>query len=182
MRDVELAAYLDRRLSGADRERAEAHLADCVECREELTQSYLLLRRVRRPRRLAIGGLAAATAATLLLVLRPGIMPWGSPADDSPLRADGDGAAIVAYGPIGETPASPVHFVWGAQLKTTTYRLTVTRTDGTTVWSRSTADTSMVLPDSIALRAGERYYWVADALLDDGATRSTGLREFRVAP
>jgi hypothetical protein len=182
MRDVEMAAYLDRRLSGTDRELAEAHLADCAECREELAQSYQLLKRLRRPRRLAMGGLVAAIAATLVLVVRPGIMPWGSPADDSPLRGNGDGAAIVAYGPIGETLAAPVQFVWGAESTAITYRLTVTSADGATIWSGSAADTTVVLPDSIALRAGERYRWVVDALLDDGATRSTGLREFRVAP
>lgn len=182
MKDVEMAAYLDRRLSGTDRELAEAHLADCAECREELAQSYLLLKRLRRPRRLAIGGLVAAIAATLLLILRPGIMPWASPADDFQLRGDGDGAAIVAYGPIGETQASPVQFVWGAESTAISYRLTLTSTDGTTIWSRSAADTTVALPDSIALLAGERYRWVVDALLEDGATRSTGLREFRVAP
>ena len=63
-----------------------------------------------------------------------------------------------------------------------TYRLTVTRGDGAAVWSYSGVDTVAALPDSIVLRPGQRYLWVADALLSDGTTRSTGLREFGRAP
>jgi len=59
-----------------------------------------------------------------------------------------------------------------------TYRFTVTGSDGVAVWFRSGTDTVITLPDSIVLRPGQTYLWVADALLADGATRSTGMREF----
>jgi hypothetical protein len=36
----------------------------------------------------------------------------------------------------------------------------------------------VILPASVTLRAGDRYFWVADAILEDGSSRSTGLREF----
>jgi hypothetical protein len=181
MNDLEIAEYLDRRMARADRERAEAHLAGCTECRQELTQSYRLVNRMRRPRRLAIGSLVAAAAAVLLFV-RPGLEPRLPPAVDSVVRNGGDSSAIVAYGPIGETSHFPIRFVWGAQPGVTTYRLTVSRADGMVTWSSSSVDTVVTLPDTIPLLTGERYLWVVDALLDDGGTRSTGLHDFRPVP
>jgi len=181
MNDLTIAEYLDRRLAGADRERAELHLAGCAECRDELAEVYEFQRRAQRPRRLVVVGLAAA-AAVLLFAVRPALGPRGGLADDTVVRSGGAQAAIVAYGPMGETSPSAVRFVWGAQPGAASYRLTVTGQDGTTIWSRSSADTAVALPDSISLRPGERYRWIVDALLNDGATRSTGLREFRAMP
>lgn len=179
MDDLEMAAYLDHRLSGTDRERAEAHLAGCAECRADLAESYQLRRRVRRPRRLAIGSLAAATAITLLIV-RPGLDARRSSADEALLRHGADAAVIVAYGPLGETSLSPIRFVWGAQAGAASYRLTVTRSDGSAIWSHSSTDTAATLPVAIVLPTHERCLWVVDALLNDGGTRSTGLREFQL--
>jgi hypothetical protein len=178
MNDLELAAYLDRRLPGRDQERIESHLAGCAECRNELLETTQLLRQNRRPRTIAIGGLLAAAAA-VMLVVRPAMETRSSAA---PMRAGPDAAMMVAYGPIGESSSASPAFAWGADQRASTYRLTVTTGEGTTVWSMSTADTVVTLSDSMRLRQGERYLWVVDALLDDGTTRSTGFREFRVAP
>lgn len=180
MNDLELAAYLDRRLAGPEQERIESHLAGCAECRTELLETRQLLRQNHRPRRLVIGGLLAAAAA-LILVVRPAIETRNPGEASSPLRAGPDAAMMVAYGPIGESSSALPTFAWGAERGASTYRLTVTTAEGTTVWSVSAADTVVALSDSVRLRQGERYLWVVDALLDDGTTRSTGLREFRVA-
>jgi hypothetical protein len=72
-----------------------------------------------------------------------------------------------------------LRFVWGAVPGVATYRLTVSGADGAPVWSGSLPDTALALPDSVTLLVDQRYFWVVDALLDDGATRSTGLHEFR---
>ena len=181
MNDLELAAYLDRRLAERDRERVESHLAGCSDCRDELLQTRQLLRTNRRPRRLLIGSIVAAAAALILVVRFTGD-PL-SPAGTAPLlRTAPATGAMVAYGPIGETSSSSPAFVWAAQSGASTYRLTLTTGDGTTLWSVSAADTVAALPASVRLRSGERYLWVVDALLDDGSALSTGLREFRVVP
>ena len=130
-----------------------------------------LLRQAARPRRFILGAGLLAAAAALVLMVRP-------PAVD-PVRDGGAPATLVAYGPTGEAPLASLRFIWGAAPGVASYRLTVSGADGAPVWSGSVADTVAVLPDSVALRVDQRYLWVADALLEDGSSRSTGLREFR---
>ncbi len=171
MKDVEMAAYVDRRLYGADRERVEAHLADCAECRKELRDVRSILRHAARPRRLLVGAGLLAAAASLLLILRPAVV--------DPVRGGGTPSALTAYGPTGDAALASLRFVWGAAPGAAAYRLTVSGADGVPVWSGSVPDTVMALPDSVSLRVDQGYVWIADALMNDGSTRSTGLHEFR---
>lgn len=181
MNELEIAAYLDRRLAPADRERVESHLAGCPECRDELVETRKLLGKTGRPRTLLILGMTAAAAALALLV-GPGILPRPAIHADSLIRDGVSGSIIVAHGPMGEVPTDRIRFVWAREARATSYRLTLARADGTPIWTRSGGDTAVALPDSLRLTAGTRYLWVADALLADGGSRSTGLREFVVAP
>src|SRR3954454_18237479 len=130
MNDTELAAYLDRRLTGPERERIESHLAGCAECRHDLLETRQLMRRARRPRTLAIGGFLAAAAA-LVLVIRPTVehqRPGAGPL----VRASAEVGAIVAYGPIGEISAGPPIFAWAPEPGARSYRLTLTTGGGAT--------------------------------------------------
>lgn len=182
MTDLELAAYLDRGLSPADRTRVESHLATCAECREQVAASKILVERAKRPRRLTVGisALAAAAAAAFLLV-NPRSVQRQQPVSGL-TRAETSTTALTAYGPSGETSRSHLHFVWGSAPSGAAYRLTVSNEGGSPLWSISVADTSVALPDTIRLVAGRHYYWVVDALTSDGRTVSTGLREFDVRP
>jgi hypothetical protein len=178
--DIEIAAYLDRTLTPAERDRVENHLAACPDCRQQLLDTKELLERVRRPRKLMIGGTvaAAATAVLLFVIARPN----ASESDQRALmRGDTAAEPLIAYGPIGTPDRVGLRFVWGALPGAESYRLTVSRGDAHALWTSSGTDTVATLPDSVILRANECYYWVADALLSDGTTRSTGLREFGVA-
>jgi len=171
MRDVEMAAYLDRRLSGPERARVEGHLAECAECRLEMREVRGLLDRSARPRRLMVGAGLLAAAASLFLVLRPTVV--------DPPRGGGAPPALTAYGPTGEVPLAALRFVWGAAPGATAYRLTISGGNGVPVWSGSVADTVFVLPDSVPLGVDQQYVWIADALLGDGSSRSTGLHDFK---
>jgi anti-sigma factor RsiW len=176
--DTEIAAYLDRTLTPYERDRVEDHLAGCPDCRQQLLETKELLERVRRPRKLLIGGALAAAAAVVFLVARPN----PDVIDHHTLmRSDGAAAPLVAYGPLGTTAGAGLQFVWSAAPGSESYRLSVNRMNGQAVWSSSGTDTVARLPGSVVLRPNERYYWVVDALLSDGTTRSTGLREFGVA-
>ena len=171
MRDLEMAAYLDRRLSEPDRERAEAHLAECAECRREFREVRGLLNRSARPRRLLVGAGLLAAAASLVLFLRPSVI--------DPLRGGGAPPLLPVYGPTGDASLASLRFVWAAAPGAAGYRLTVSGGNGIPVWSGSVTDTVFVLPDSISLGVDQRYVWIVDALLADGSARSTGLHEFR---
>lgn len=175
MNEMEIAGYLDRGLSDADRDRIEDHLVDCSECRHNVAEAQQLIQRVRRPRRFAaIGGLLAI-AAVALFVVRPQFSNHEVPLERS---ASSESAPLVAYGPLGETVQIPVRFVWSSAPDAVSYRVTLSSAEGATVWSESRADTTAILPDSVTLRPGARYTWVTDAILSDGSTRSTGLRDF----
>jgi anti-sigma factor RsiW len=175
--DTEIAAYLDRTLTASERDRVEDHLAACPDCRQQLLETKELLERVRRPRNLLVGGALAAAVVVVFLVARPD----SGPTDGRTLmRSDGAAAPLVAYGPLGSTAGAGLRFVWSAAPGRESYRLSVSRFDGQAMWSSSGTDTVATLPDSVILRPNDRYYWVVDALLNDGTTRTTGLREFGV--
>jgi anti-sigma factor RsiW len=176
--DTELAAYLDRTLTPSERDRVEDHLAGCPDCRQQLLETKKLLERVRRPRTLLVGGALAAAAVLIFLVVRP---ESGTTDQHTLMRSDGAAGPLVAYGPLGTTASVGLKFVWSAAPDRESYRLNVSRMDGQPVWSSSGTDTMAILPSSVVLRPNERYYWVVDALLSDGTSRSTGLREFGIA-
>lgn len=178
MNDLQIAAFLDRGLSDAEHDQVEGHLAECAECRRQVLETDALVQRVRRPRRLIAGTAVIAAAASLILVALPSIR-GGVGSMKTPVYRDAAAtASLLSYGPVGETRLKSVHFVWGAASGAMSYRLTVSRADGETIWTQSGRDTVAMLPASIVLRAGDRYFWVSDALLADGSSRSTGLREF----
>ena len=182
MNEFEVAAYLDRQLQPADRTRIERHLVACGECRTEIAELSHHLARGRRRRLAVAGGLLVATAAALILVIRPAGVRTPEGAASSLLREAANSAPLIGYGPGGEIALRSLRFVWAPAPNATAYRLTVSGADGLPVWSGSTLDTAVTLPDSVRLQTGRRYFWLADALLDDGATRSTGLREFQPVP
>jgi anti-sigma factor RsiW len=177
MTETEIAAYIDGTLTGPSRDRAEAHFASCVECRKDLVESQNVLRAMRRPRTAVIAGTLAAAAVAAFLIARPSLVPVDQTAL---LRGNGAVIPLPAYGPIGPTTRAGLQFVWAGAPGAQSYRLTVSRANGEAVWSSSTIDTLAALPDSVLLRPSERYFWVSDALLSDGTTLSTGLREFGV--
>lgn len=179
--DARLAAFLDRGLTPAERASVEEHLSRCAACRAHVVASQELLSEVRRPWRSRVGGSLIAAAAVVLLAVGLTARGGSRVAPDPVVRGGAD-ARLIAYGPTGETSARALRFVWGATPGAVTYRLSVTRADGAAVWSHSGADTSVALPDSVVLARNRHYFWMADALLGDGSSRSTGVRRFDAVP
>jgi hypothetical protein len=178
--DLELAAYLDRGLSTTDKTVVEDHLATCVDCRRHLVESRSFLDKAGRPRRIiAVSATLAAAVAAFLVINTNGL--WRGPESSPVTRSQATGDAVTAYGPVGDITPSHLRFVWAPARSATTYRLTLTGDDGSTLWSTSTADTAIALPDSVRLVADKRYYWITDALTSDGIPLSTGLREFKIS-
>ena len=184
---ADIAAYVDRRLASAERERVEAHLADCQECRDEVLAVSRLTRKSLVARRstaiIPFIGVAAAAVIAVVLMRTP---PTGSRLISERMRADtpaltGElGARIAIHSPEdGNTVATPhPMFIWASVGGPATYRLTVSDQDGAARWTIATSDTSATLPDSVHLDMRTGYFWYVDALRSDGRSATTGARRF----
>lgn len=178
-----ISAYLDRSLGADELRGVEEHLADCPECRDEVSGAARLVdgsgvHPLRRPLTWA-GVVAAAAVAGLLL------FPAAEPdATRDPLRTGTDSVATgslgisgtVIVGPVvdGED-SSPVALVWTSLGTGATYRASVMDAGGSIIWQQDTRDTTLVLPDSVYPGNGlAARYWMTDALLPDGTSATTG--------
>jgi hypothetical protein len=178
MTELEIASYIDRGLSDRDRDRVEDHLVEYAECRDGLMQAQVLVDKTGRPQRFLIGAGVLAAAAALLFVVRMPTSPETEPRQRSPVI---DQPGIIARGPMGGVAASgkPV-FAWSQVADAVSYHLTVSSMAGDSVWAYSGNDTLVVLPASVQLTPGVAYLWVTDAILANGSTRSTGLKQFEL--
>jgi anti-sigma factor RsiW len=175
----EIAGYVEGSLGPDERARIETHLADCEECTGEIAALVRLRPRAAVPVRWLT--LAAAAAAVAVLVV-------GQPQHDRPaagtgplVRGDSTAVVVTAVTPTdGAEVTRPVGLVWHAVPDAFAYRVSVTRSNGDSVWSATVHDTTVAAPDS-ALAAGA-YFWYVDALLSDGRPVAGKAREFRVAP
>ena len=189
LRDEVLAAYLDRALSGSARAAADAHLAECATCREDLVAVSALARSAgRRPWALRVAAPLAAIAAAVLIAV---FAPWRG--RQQPTGVDGErlrettsvaGTRLRAVAPADGATLRPdsIRFVWHRASGDAAYHLTLSDDSGSVQWTVDTSDSTIGLPASVRLRAGRAYYWYVDAIGGDGRTRATGLSRFRVAP
>lgn len=188
----EISAYLEGRLAPADKERVQAHLVDCASCRAEVVELVELMESHEHgePRRrwpLAVAGLAAAAVATLLISV-PALRDTA--ADPDALRAPEAAAqreavrSVDVVSPIAERPISrdDLVFEWQAVGDDAAYRLTLTDSGGSTLWSLETHETRATPPSDLDLRVGETYLWYVDAVLVDGTTATTGVKRLQLAP
>jgi hypothetical protein len=171
MNEFEVAAYLGRSLSVADRERIESHLSQCDFCRDAVVATQDAVSQSRKPRRIAIASLAAVAAVMALIVA-----PRFTALRDKPVMRDpAESVAIHAYDAKVVAGSSPV-FAWSGVTAADHYELTLTDAEGFRIWSGETRDTTIVLPASVSLVTGKSYVWYADAVLADGTRISTGLQ------
>ena len=135
----------------------------------------------RSPRRWLIGFAvpAAAAAVFLLAVLgRDGRVGEPSPGHRAPEATAAD--QPVAITPLGTVP-QPQVLQWGTVGGTDRYRVTMYHADGRVLYERELADTAAVMPDSIHLTPGERYFWKVVARTGWDRWSSSRLFEFSVA-
>lgn len=186
----DLAGYLEHRLDRESTRQVETHMAECAACRADLVQVRALLgplpgiRQTAQHRSwLRRGWLAAAALAGVALVpLARRAEQRQAPAHS--LRTAASSAtriAVVAPDPAAQQrPIDPdkVVFTWRAVDGAGTYRITVTDSAGTPVFTTTTADTSIMPPRPHLLAHGGSYLWYVDALRGDGTTWSTGVQSF----
>jgi hypothetical protein len=179
-----LAGYIDRSLPAPTQASVDAHLADCARCRAELVAAKRLVHAAPAARSTRGPLLAvAAIAATILVVVL--IRPATSP--DERMRSTAPSSAVEANALTVVTPSTAaavaptdLRFVWKPGASVIEYTLTVMDADGRTRWSTSTSDTSVALPDSVALAPGSTIYWYVDGLRADGRSVGTGRQRLTV--
>lgn len=184
--DQRLAAYLDRTLPPVERAEVEGHLSWCVDCRTVVRETARELA-VRRRRRYAVAGIGTLAAAAVIAVL------WIGPAvdiEDSTPRTRMpptiDGAeSLIRVLDVQERASlsdAPPSFTWSSVGSGIRYRFSLSRPDGTEVWSGSVVDTVVTLPEGVEIVPGQTYIWFVDALLPDGRSATTGLQRISFEP
>jgi len=176
----EIAAYLDRALLQSERDRVEAHLADCAQCRGESIEVLRVRNSMRRRSRWLVIPPVAAAAVALFVLVRAGGIPGTTP---PVLRDGGDGSipGVVLVSPpdSGVVGSQRVSFTWRSVGPGVSYRITISDPKGDVVWSAAASDTTTRVPASVQLRPSP-YYWYVDALLPDGRSITSGVHPFSV--
>jgi hypothetical protein len=176
MNDLQIAAYLDRGLRPNAREDMESHLASCALCREKVAGSQASLDFARKRRLVSRFAIVGTIAAVITLMV---ISPVAK-RETTAIERDVDKTKpLPVYSPIGTVNSVPAKFVWAAVRGATTYTITVSSPDGTTLWTASVSDTVAPVPPRLVERHGT-YVWVVDATLSDQSVRASGLTQFEV--
>ena len=182
-----VAAFLDGSLSGVDRERAVRHLAECADCRSEVTELRTVLDSARnvRPRRwiAAAAGVAAILAfAVVPRLIRDDLTTQGAGVPTDVVRAaDGDAPlSILSPTDSASLPRAGLTLMWQSVGTGVEYSVVVLDTAGASIWSTRLTDTTATLPDTARLYPGLSYYWKVDARLADGRSAKTGANQFTI--
>lgn len=176
-----VAAYVDGALEPRAREVAEAHLAECSECQDEVVAVVEIVRARARRRRMMVA-LPAAAAAALLLALLPARIAGPPPADLGQHRGESVevAAAPELIGPRGAVPQVPT-LRWHEFPGADRYDVTLFDDQGRVRWRIETGDTTAAMPDSVAIEAGVAYFWQVRARTNVGRWVPSPLADFRVS-
>ncbi|HET6363066.1 MAG TPA: zf-HC2 domain-containing protein [Gemmatimonadota bacterium] len=180
------ASYLENACEGEERSRIEAHLAECTECCRELVDLDQTIRtmptRARGRTVIPLIVVGAAAALVGLYVLQPSetaqVVPEDAPIVQRSQPEERSGIAILGPEAGAVVDAGEVVLRWAPVEPDARYLVTVTTSDGDSVWALMTPDSAAAIP--VALEAGGEYLWYVDALLPDGGTATSGIRHFRV--
>jgi hypothetical protein len=183
----ELAAYLSGPAALPERERLEAHLLTCDQCRAEVVSARRSIRMQDRRHWMTVGStLAAASLVAVLLVgpaLRsmplPGVEPLlrdGAPITEEgiaeiAIRTPGDGAVVDLGG---------LNFSWAAVPGEVLYVITVVDADGDVIREQRTLEPSFRWPAEQPVASGASLFWFVDALLDGERSATSGVHRFEI--
>lgn len=182
-----LSGYVDDTIPAEERREIDAHLAECEECRREVTEIDRLLRDngQRRPSHIHWTAAAVAAAVLLLFAVPATINRLGEEGDV--LRSDSaavEGEALVGIAPLdpviepgdGDGGQVAVTLSWVESGPGLTYRVSVSDDSGRTLWTGTTTETSVRLPSEVRLESGRTYFWFVDATLVNGEAATTGIQ------
>jgi hypothetical protein len=177
--EARIARLLDGDFSGAERQAAEAHLADCPACRRELAEVRAILRSAPERRRVVPRRIVAAAAAAALLFF---VWPWADRAPEEPLPHR-DPALTTTLAPHAVRPLGTVGdtrvLEWTSVAGALRYRITLFDAEGDALWQSVQPDTVAAVPDSVPLPPAV-YYWQVKAEASPGRWVESELIPFTI--
>jgi len=193
--EIEVAAYVDRALEPLERERAEAHLDACSDCRQAVVDVWRMSQSSDAPVAESTRGVAAIPARSWLrpVIAAAGILLAASVtivalkqtgSETAPVVRSLDGTSgIPAVSSISPDDGAAVErdnlvLKWSAH-PPGLFRVALLDSAGAPVLVEETNDTTFVVPSSIDLQPGATYFWRVDVLAD-GITASTSASRFSV--
>ena len=181
----DLAAYLDNAMSAEDRERVEAHLSMCDECRAEATAASAAISSVpslgtRRIRPWRLIGIAAAAGLIIVAgtTLTRGSGNREAVRDASTVKVQP--TVTVVTPDDGRQLGNDRKLTWRSVSAESSYRVTLGDDSAQPIYSVTVQDTSIVVPASVPLASGKKFFWYVDAIRPDGVTATSGLKAFTV--
>jgi len=154
------------------------HAMGCSACRRDLDLLVVADRAAARSSQ-PPNWIAAAAAAILAVGL--GTLSLRAVLHQRPPEVERGGAlAVGLVSPRrGTEVPRPVGLTWHAVPGAREYRAEVLAADGTPLWSRTGADSTASVPDSVVAGGGSYGWWVA-ARLADGSTIRSAVMSFTV--
>lgn len=187
---MDIAAFVNGNVDAATRARVLAHVNDCPECRDEIMEASHIASKLPSRGRWQVPLTAFAIAAALLIMLLP---KAGTRAPSEPVRGGpaaspslrGSPAPTDTTGvPTALTPRDRVdhvdRLVWSAASGALRYRARLYEEGGVVIWSATTVDTVVLLPDSVRLGPRRTYFWKVEANPDGQHAASSDLVSFTV--
>lgn len=181
-----MSEYVDGVLRPDQVTLVETHLAECLECRTEVTEvSRILSMRRRGPRtRRTILGLSAIAGAAVVILVTTTVFDGSSP-QLSPERA-GPAVEQLRTVRIASPALERVGDRWTARLRwesegpDLTYRVILTDGSGQSLWTTRTTETAVEIPEAVELRSGGVYFWIIDVTLPSGEAATSGVQQLQV--
>jgi predicted anti-sigma-YlaC factor YlaD len=208
--EADVARYVGDRLDGENRERVESHLAGCSSCVEQVAALARLAEEMpvrgeadipaeirRRAEHLVHaegaghgekggkpwGPMRYAIAAMLLVVVGVTYFSVTDRSTPDQFRSERAPASFDMVPSDGVTLArADLAFEWAPVNEATSYRLTIYDLEGTPLWSATSAEHAMKLPDTVALQSGATYLWRVEAIFPDDTRFRSSLNAFTFSP
>ena len=152
---AEVAEFVDGVATPEATARIQAHLAECVECRDEVVETGDVVASLRGPswtRRVMQWAPAVAAAAIVFILLRPATSPPPTHREP-PITATAAPTIVVPIGDVDSVPLLVWHVVPGAD----GYVARIFDRGGTVVWEQTVSDTT-VRPRDAKLTPAVTYY------------------------
>lgn len=176
----QVVRYVRGSLEPEEHAQVQRHLSTCTRCLHEVADVVRLSRPAARRAWWRQYGPAAGLAAALVLVVwttRTTAPDGASTTRDEPVAGAAAPRPLV---PIA-TGDGAVTFRWSPVSKADRYRLVLFDSAGSTMFERESAETTLVLPDSVPLAPGALYLWKIEAETSWDRWVSSELVRFRPA-